>query len=191
MPDGLVAWPTWAARMTRGLAGAITHSASRQATGGPVQWEAATHGAAINQATQTLARQGLVPLPAGRQALEPLVAHLTGLTLAQASDRPAPRPVDPFAVFARLPEERQRAVLQALPERARTVVQAAGIGVQPRELAAYRGQPVDVVARQYRVAERAIGDYFTAHPELYRDLRPKPEPARPDPARPRLRLSVS
>ncbi|MCY0884704.1 MAG: hypothetical protein OWV35_02320 [Firmicutes bacterium] len=166
----------------------------RKATGGPVQWEAATPAAALHQATSTLARQGFVPLPSGKTIPEPLVAHLTGRDLAHTPERRAPRPVDPFVAFARLPEERQREVLNVVPERARTVVVPASYGLAPRDLARTRGQPVDVLARQYRIAERSIGDYCSQHPELYRSLRPKAEPPQPEtprPPAPRPRLSVS
>jgi len=76
------------------------------------------------------------------------------------------RPSDPFEVFGRQTRLEKGRALKAVPEGARDVVEAASLGLQPRELAGPRGTDAEVVSAQYRVAERALADHFAKRPEL-------------------------
>lgn len=93
------------------------------------------------------------------------------------------RPEEPFEVFSALSGRERRKALDAVPEDARSVVEAASFGLMPREIAPQRGLAVEEVSRQYRTAERALADHFVARPEL---AEPKVEPARM--VRPKLGL---
>ncbi|MCL6595832.1 MAG: hypothetical protein K6V73_06415 [Firmicutes bacterium] len=73
----------------------------------------------------------------------------------------ARRPDDPFDAYWRLDPERRARALMAVPEGARGVVDAAALGLMPRELAGARGQGVEEIVRQFRVAERTLGDHLS------------------------------
>lgn len=96
----------------------------------------------------------------------------------QAEERAALRPSDPFEVFGRLNKLERGRAMKAVPEGARNVVEAASLGLQPRELAPARGVAVEEVSAQYRVAERALADHFAERPELT-EHKPAPRVAGP------------
>lgn len=76
------------------------------------------------------------------------------------------RPTDPFEVFSRQSKLERGRALKAVPEGARGVVEAAALGLQPRDLAPSRHSTVEELAGQYRTAERALAGHFAERPEL-------------------------
>lgn len=85
------------------------------------------------------------------------------------------RPENPFEVFRSLSGRERKKALGAVPDGVRPVVEAASLGLMPREIAPQRGLGVEEVSRQYRAAERALAEHFVARPEL---AEPRVETAR-------------
>jgi hypothetical protein len=95
------------------------------------------------------------------------VAHREAIRMELKDQKLAElRPGDPFEVFSRLGKMERGRALKAVPEDARNVVEAAALGLQPREIAPARGLGVEDVSRQYLMAERALADHFSQRPEL-------------------------
>jgi hypothetical protein len=79
----------------------------------------------------------------------------------EAAGLAARRPSDPFDAYWRLDPERRAKALDAVPEEARSVVDAAALGLMPKELARARNQDVHEVILQFKTAERALGNHLS------------------------------
>jgi hypothetical protein len=129
---------------------------SRTNENAPVRWDT------VAEARTALEQQELATVPAGR--VLPRVVADQVFPQVEEPDRPGVRPPEPFEALAALDPERQRDVLVALPDTLRGAAQAAAHGLQPREVAYFRNEPIGQVTSRYRAAERAVGDWFAQHP---------------------------
>ena len=146
----------------------------------PALFGGASRDDAIARAVAALSQEGYAVTPLGTPTMPRVVADQV-FQPNVGRPRAGVRPVEPFAAFAALDEAGRGQVLADIPPDVRSMVVPAAYGLTASEIAAYRNLLPDVAAGQYRQAERAVGDWFVAHP----DIRPAPDPApvpEPDPA---------
>ena len=107
---------------------------------------------------------GAVAVEAGR-VLPASVAQAWANTRpgAQALLR-GPQPEPAFDRLGRLPTPAQRALVDALPKPLQPAAWAAAHGLAPRDVAPLWGEPLDQIQRQFRSAERALGQALTPPP---------------------------
>ena len=137
----------------------------------PALFGGASRDEAMARAVAALSQEGYAVTPLGTPTMPRIVADQV---FQPDVDRPRAgvRPVEPFTAFAELDQATRRQVLAALPSDVRSMVVPAAYGLTATEIAAYRNMLPDVAAGQYRQAERTLGDWFMAHP----DVRPAPDP---------------
>lgn len=133
----------------------------------PVLFVGQRRDEALQQALKELERQGLSVAPLSRPIMPREVADAVQDALAVGADRMGVRPPDPFATFGALPRPQQETVLSALPEPLRPFAVRGGYQMQPREIAERVGG-LDQAVRGLQKAERALGDVFMNHPDLWK-----------------------